>query len=84
LVSRHDVTEEILVLRREAFRKAKRLKAVTIGDRPELDIGRVAGPAANAVIAVVLGFALAFADDDPAYPVRDLVDGSIDARRPAS
>src|SRR5690348_11569976 len=86
LLSRHDVFEKILVLRCEAFREAKNLKAVAIADGPELDIGRVAGSAAHGIaiaIAIVLGLIFAFADNDPAHPVSDLVHGSIDARRPA-
>ena len=39
LFGRHRVLEEILVLRREAFRKAEDLEAVAIADGPELDIG---------------------------------------------
>ena len=41
-------------------------------------IGRI-----DAAIAIVLGFVLAFVYDDPAHPVSNLVDRSIDARRPA-
>jgi hypothetical protein len=39
LFGRHRVFEEILVLRREAFRELDNLKAVAIADGPELDIG---------------------------------------------
>jgi len=39
LFSRHRVSEEILVLRGEAFRELQNLKAVAIADGPELDIG---------------------------------------------
>jgi hypothetical protein len=39
LLSRHHVFEEILVLRREAFRESENLKAMAIADGPELDIG---------------------------------------------
>ena len=39
LFSRHRVFEEILVLRCEAFRELKNLKAVPIADGPELDVG---------------------------------------------
>ena len=38
LFSRHDVFEEILVLRSEVFRTSENLKAVAIADGPELDI----------------------------------------------
>src|SRR5690242_9051100 len=85
LLSRHRVLEEILVLRREAFRELQNLKAVAIADGPELDIGRVAGSAADAIaiaVAVLLGLVIAVAlvDNDPARPVGDFVHGSIDAR----
>ena len=39
LFSRHRVFKEILVLRCEAFRELKNLKAVPIADGPELDVG---------------------------------------------
>ena len=39
LFGRHDVFEEILVLRGEALRESENLKAMPITDRPELDIG---------------------------------------------
>jgi len=39
LFRRHRVFEEILVLRREAFRELENLKAVAIADGPELDVG---------------------------------------------
>ena len=34
-------------------------------------------------VTVPIALAIAFPDNNPAHPVRNLIDGSIDARRPA-
>src|SRR6185437_3550775 len=76
--SRHRVCEEIPVFRLEAVGEAENLKAVAIADGPELHLGARATPLVLVVVRV-----LALADNDPAHPVGNLVDGSVHARCPA-
>src|SRR5437762_8304198 len=67
------VVEKVPVFTFEVLGETQHLKAVAITDGPELQLVSVAVPLALA-IAVPL---------DPAYPMRNLIHGSIGARRPA-